>query len=88
MFIHSMFVFFNLILSVGIALMLKDVMSTQKEAADTLIAVKAQLNKVRTEIQALKTAAQNSGDVGPELQAAIDGVVAASQEDDEENPDA
>lgn len=62
-------------------------MATQTEAAAVLTQLNTKLDKISgetaaslAEIQALKDAAQNNqGEVGPELQAAIDAVVARAQ---------
>lgn len=62
-------------------------MATQTEAAAVLNELNTKLDKISgetsaslAEIQALKDAAQNNqGEVGPELQAAIDAVVARAQ---------
>lgn len=60
----------------------------QQQAAEKLNTVVTQLEKVQTEIQALKDAAENDGNVSPELQAAIDRVVSAAQATDDLNEDA
>lgn len=68
----------------------KKIMGNQKEAADKLTAIGAQLGKANTEIQAkiqeLKDASANA-DISPELQAAIDGVTQAGQVLDDIVPD-
>lgn len=61
---------------------------TQQQAAEKLNLVVTQLEKVQTEIQALKDAAENDPNVSPELQAAIDRVVSAAQATDDLNEDA
>lgn len=60
---------------------------TQQQAAEKLNAVTTQLEKVQNEIQALKEAAENSGNVSAELQAAIDRVVSAAQVTDDQIED-
>lgn len=64
------------------------IIMTTQEAVDKLNGVATQLAKVRTEVQTLVDAAANSGNVSPELQAAIDSVSAAVQGVDDLNPDA
>lgn len=61
---------------------------TQEEAIAKLDAQSAKLTKVYTEVQALKDAAANAGNVSPELSAAIDRVDAALTSVDDINPDA
>lgn len=67
---------------------LDNIMGTQKDAAAQLNTVADQLAKVRSEVEALKEAAQNATNVDPELQAAIDRVATAVQGVDDLNPDA
>lgn len=61
---------------------------TQAEAAAKLDAQAVTLEKIRTEVQALKDAAANDGNVSPELEAAIARVEAAITGVDDINPDA
>lgn len=70
-------------------------MATQQEAAAALLEIKNKLAKVATEtttllqkIEDLKNAAANAGNVGPELQSAIDAVAAQASAVDELVPDA
>lgn len=65
----------------------KTLIMTNQEAIDKLNAQATQLSKVRTEVQKLVDAAQNQGNVSPELEAAINGVQAAIQGVDDLNPD-
>lgn len=70
---------------------LNEIMSTQEEAAAALRALKDQLVKANTEIQAkiqaLIDAAGNADQVNPELQAAIDDLKPAAQALDDIVPD-
>lgn len=70
----------------------KKIMATQKEAADKVNAVAAELAKANTEIQAkiqaLVDAAGNADNVSTELQTAIDNLVPAAQALDDIVPDA
>lgn len=70
------------------------IMGTQAEAAAQLTAINAELVKIGTETQALldkvaalQAAADAAGNVSPELQAAIDGVVAQAKTVDDLVPD-
>src|SRR5262249_6464814 len=71
---------------------LEQVMATQKDAADQLNAVAAELAKANAElqakIQALTDAANAADTVSPELQTAIDGVTGAAKTIDDIVPDA
>lgn len=60
---------------------------SQEEAIAKLDAQAVKLEKVRTEVQALKDAAANSGNVSPELEAAIARVDAAITGVDDINED-
>jgi hypothetical protein len=66
---------------------LNQIIMTQAEAAQKLNTALTQIGKVKTEVEKLKEAAQNAGNVSPELQAAIDGVSSAIQGVDDINPD-
>lgn len=72
----------------------KKIMATQAEAAAQLTALNTELVKIGTETQALldkvtalQAAADAAGNVSPELQAAIDGVVAQAKTVDDLVPD-
>lgn len=60
---------------------------TTQEAIAKLNEQATKLEKVRVEVQALKDAAQNEGNVSPELEAAIARVDAALTQVDDINPD-
>lgn len=66
-------------------------MATQKELAQALVDLKAQLSKVATEIttkiQSLQDALANAGNTTPEVDAALDEVKSAVQALDDLNPD-
>lgn len=68
------------------------IIMNQQELAASITAVKEQLGKVGTEINAkideLTTALDNAGAVTPEVQEAIDGLKAAAQSLDDIVPDA
>lgn len=77
-----------IVLCITINWRLSKIMGSQSEAAaslnalrDDLASTNAELGKAKDEllakIKALEDAASNAGNVGPELQAAIDGVVGA-----------
>lgn len=75
----------------------KTIMATQKQAAEQLTQANESLRKIGTETQtllekiiALEAAVSSNGDgeVSPELQAAIDGVVDQAQKIDDLVPDA
>ena len=61
---------------------------TNQEAIDKVNALTTQVNKVRAEVQKLIDAAQNQGNVSPELEAAINSAQTALQGVDDLNEDA
>lgn len=67
---------------------LNQLIMTQQEAIQKLDTLATQVEKVKTEVQALVDAAGQEDEVSPELQAAIDRVSAAVQGVDDLNPDA
>ncbi len=60
---------------------------TEQEAIQKINALTDQMAKVRTEVQALIDAANNQGNVSPELEAAITNAQNALQGIDDLNPD-
>jgi hypothetical protein len=66
---------------------LNQIIMTNQEAIDKLNAQATQLAKVRAEVQKLVDAAQNQGNVSPELEAAITNVENAIKGVDDLNPD-
>lgn len=61
---------------------------TNEEAVARMDAQEIKLTKIKTEIQALKDAILNQGNVSPEVEAAIGRVDAALQATDDLNEDA
>lgn len=60
---------------------------TQQEAIAKINSQTEQLSKVRTEVQKLVDAAQNQGNISPELEEAINNLSTAIQGVDDLNPD-
>jgi uncharacterized coiled-coil DUF342 family protein len=87
-----LFWFANLVVAIVTLIQGVKIMATQAEAIAELQALKDQLVKANTEIQnkiqTLVDAANNAGNVSPELQAAIDDLKPAAQALDDIVPDA
>lgn len=71
---------------------LRRIMGTQTEVAEQITALKAQIEKVSTEVQGklqeLETAINDQGDASPEVEAALAGLKTAVQGVDDLIPDA
>jgi len=67
-------------------------MGTQAEIAEQLVALKAQVEKIKTEVteklQALADAIANQGNASPEVESALADLKTAVQGVDDLNPDA
>lgn len=66
---------------------LKSIEMTNQEAIDKINAQSTQLGKIKTEVQKLVDAAQNQGNISPELESAINGLQTAIQGVDDLNAD-